>query len=382
MTKNLFIVAGETSGDMHGANLIKALKERAPDISICGMGGPRMRRAGAQIFYDTTDLSAVGITEAFSSIVKLPEVFFSIASRIREMRPDAVVLIDFPEFNLRLARRTKRAGIPVLYYITPQVWAWREGRVKLIQRFVDRLFVIFEFEKTFYERHGLRAEFVGHPLLDVFENIGRDGVRLRRELCIPEHHTVVGLLPGSRRKEVLRHFPLLMDSVREIQKTVRDISFIVACAPNIDIETVTRLRVTVPRDTHLVHGRTYEVMAGSDIGVVASGTATLEAALFGIPMVVIYKVGFLSWLVSLFVLHLENYSLVNIVAGERVVPELLQWRATPENIAEEVKRLCDVETRREVAGKLEVVRKSLGEPGAVGRAADGILTFLSERSSS
>lgn len=375
----IFIVAGESSGDMYGANLVKAFKSAAPGVKITALGGSKMKLAGADILADPTQYASVGVTEAAVNLRSIYKIYRKLTAYVEANKPSAVVLIDYPEFNLKFAAFAKRLKIPLIYYITPQIWAWRKGRVKKIARFIDKVIVAFEFEKEFYKQFGIEAEFAGHPLLDIIQPITTEekfAHPLRKELGIEGDVKLVALLPGSRFGEFKRHLPVLLGATKEIHKSLPSTVFALACAPNIDRKFVNNLSAVSDAQFIPVFYRTYDVMRAADIALVASGTATLETAIFKTPMVVIYKLSFITGLIARVVLHLPHYSLVNIMAGRAVVPELLQGRATPENIAREAVSILASDRWRQMHEELAGIAAKLGTPGASIRAARIILNFI------
>jgi lipid-A-disaccharide synthase len=377
MSHSLFIVAAESSGDLHGATLARALRERAPDLGLFAFGGSHMAQAGVEVAHDLTPHAAVGISEALRSIGAFRRGLREAVRLLDHRRPDAVVLIDSPELNLRLARHAHARGIPVVYYISPQVWAWRPWRVKTIRRCVTRLLVILPFEPAFYARHGVEATFVGHPLIDVLRDYRHDR-RWAAGLGLPDDKPIIGLLPGSRRREISRLLPILLEAAHRIHRNLEGVTLAVAPAPSVPPEQYQTWPGLTPHPLHLVPGRTYELMAGADLLLVASGTATLEAGIIGTPMIVTYKLSVLTWLVARALVRGVRYaSLVNLVAGRELVPELLQGRCTPGHIARQAVSFFRDGGLREMTDALALeVRTRLGEPGAPGRAADQILSLL------
>ncbi|MFH1422335.1 MAG: lipid-A-disaccharide synthase [Planctomycetota bacterium] len=370
----VIIVAGESSGDMHGSNLAKALKELEPDIQLFGLGGKRMEQSGVSIFRDVTKHAAVGIFEGIITFPRLFNTFFSFLAEIKKLKPDLVVLIDYPEFNLRLAKRLKHTGIPVIYYICPQVWAWREYRLSTLATCINKLLVILPFEEKYYRRRKIAAEYVGHPALDYLDNITISD-SLRKQIKVPSKNFLIGLLPGSRRTEVRRLFPLLKESVALIKRKIPNTSFVVGLAPGIKEY---RLGLEQNSDIKIWHNA-YEVMKSSDLLLTCSGTATLEAAILGTPMIVFYRVSILTWVMCINLLRTKNYALCNIVAEKRVVPELIQWQATPSSIAANAVKILNSSRLSEIRKEFVEVKKKLGKPGASKRAAQSIINFLRGR---
>jgi lipid-A-disaccharide synthase len=374
----VLMVAGEASGDLHGADLIDALRTSVPDLEVFGLGGERLRRAGMETVADASDVATVGLTQAGGRLRTLWRAYRALARRLREAPPDLCILIDFPEFNLRLARLAKRAGVPVLYYIGPQVWAWRRGRVRKIARRVDRLAVVFPFEPALYAGRLPGVEFVGHPLIDrVRVSRGRDET-LRAHGLDPARRTVL-LLPGSRPSEIEYLLPPLLDAVR-ILAADGGLQFALALAHTVAGEPIAdRIRaagVAVP----VVEGDTYNLIGAADLALVSSGTATLECALLERPMVIVYRLGPVSYgLGRLLVRGVRYIGMPNIVAGREVVPELLQGRATGAGIAVAARAILDDPARHAaVVESLRDVRRRLGRGGAARRAAAIALEMLGD----
>jgi lipid-A-disaccharide synthase len=372
----ILIVAGEASGDLHAAGVVQELLRRAPQLVIEGIGGDRMRQAGVRLLAYAGDLAVVGLIEVGYKLPALWRAYRTMVRLLREGRPDLLVLVDFPDFNLLLARRASRLGVPVAYFISPQVWAWRPGRIRSIARYVRRLLVIFPFEEPFYRQRGVEAQYVGHPLLD---RLTPPPVmdEARRHLGLEPGVTVVGLLPGSRMGELARHLPLLLRATRQLAITRPDLRFIIAAAEGLPLDLIGSYLKQEASSARVVQGRTYEVMAASDLILVASGTATLEAAIIGTPMVIVYRLAFLSWLLGRLLIRVPYIGMVNLVAGKGIVPELIQFDATPERIADEARRLLESSERRgRMQRQLWEVRDRLGRPGAAGRAAEAILELM------
>ncbi len=372
----ILIVAGESSGDLHAAGVVAELRRRAPDLTIEGIGGDRMRQAGVRLHAHAGDLAVVGFVEVAARLPAIWRAYRSMIRCLRDRRPDLVILVDFPDFNLRLARRASRLGIPVVYFISPQVWAWRAGRIRSIAKYVRRLLVIFPFEEGFYRDRGVEALYVGHPLLDrLASSPSMDEARRRLELegAAP----VLGLLPGSRAGELMRHLPILLRSARRLMTEQPDLRVVIAAADGLPLDLIGSFLTREAVLATVVQGRTYEVMAASDLLLVASGTATIEAAIIGTPMVIVYRLAFLSWLLGRLLIRVPYIGMVNLVAGRRVAPELIQFHATPERIADEARRLLlSAEQRRQTRQELQQTRDRLGPPGALSRTVDAILECL------
>lgn len=372
----ILIVAGESSGDLHAAGVVAELRRRAPELTIEGIGGDRMRQAGVRLHAHAGDLAVVGLVEVAARLPAIWRAYRSMIRCLRDRRPDLVILVDFPDFNLRLARRASRLGIPVVYFISPQVWAWRAGRIRSIAKYVRRLLVIFPFEEGFYRDRGVEALYVGHPLLDrLTSSPSMDEARRRLELegAAP----VLGLLPGSRAGELMRHLPILLRSARRLMTEQPDLRVVIAAADGLPLDLIGSFLTREAVLATVVQGRTYEVMAASDLLLVASGTATIEAAIIGTPMVIVYRLAFLSWLLGRLLIRVPYIGMVNLVAGRRVAPELIQFHATPERIADEARRLLlSAEQRRQTRQELQQMRDRLGPPGALSRTVDAILECL------
>lgn len=377
----IMLVAGEASGDLHGATLCRALRTLAPTRPLLGMGGERMAGAGLDRLADVTGAAAVGGTEALGPVPKLFTAWRQLRAALEgPRRPAALVLIDFPEFNLRLARVARRAGIPVVYFIPPQVWAWRPWRARAVARRTSLVLAVFPFEAALYRRVGGRVEFVGHPVLDALADAPeRD--EARRRLGIDAGAVVVGLLPGSRTQEIQGTLPVLHAAAARIAATRPDARFVLAAVPHAGHGTgpVAALRGTQP-PVQVVSGDTHAVMRAADLLLVNSGTATLEAALLGTPMVVCYRLSWLTEAIVRLLVRVPWISLANITLGRMVVPELYQRAFTPGRVAAEALRLLGspaaIQAQRDAFAELGGV---LGEPGVGLRAARHILSVIDGR---
>ena len=362
----VMIIAGEASGDMHGANLARALHEEIPGLGCIGVGGAAMEDAGVEILVPSAELSVVGITEV---IVKVPALWRGrrrVLDALKQRRPDLLVLIDFPDFNLHVAKHAKRLGIPVLYYISPQIWAWREGRVNTIGRRVDHVAVILPFEADFYQRHGVPVTYVGHPLLD---RLPLDD--LTPPTPAPDGAPVIGLLPGSRDREVGRLLPVMMEAAVRIQEQVPGARFVISQAPTVAAEEMAAvLAAAGPVPFEVTTDDVRQIFSASTFVIAASGTVTLEAALSETPMVIVYRVSPSSYWLGRLLIRVPFIGLANLIANEAVVPELVQNDATAENIAGVVCRyLADREALDGMRAKLGAIREQLGPPGASCRVA-------------
>lgn len=359
----IFFSAGEASGDMYAAWLLDALKQRLPCAEFFGSAGPRLRAAGCEALLRSEDIAVVGLAEVLGEIPRVWREYRRLVSEALERRPDLAVLVDAPDFNLRLARRFRRNGIPVLYLVAPQAWAWRPWRARLLRRVVHRLLCIFPFEEAWFRERGVNAEYIGHPLAGrVQASLGRDEF-FRRAHLDPKRRLLV-LLPGSRRREAALNLPPMVEASARV-----DAQAIVALPPDLPLPGI-----SVP----VVRGATWEALAHADIALVASGTATIETALFGTPMVVVYRVTEPTWWLGRLLVSTPFFSMVNLVAGRRVVPELIQDAFTPAKAAEELSRLLndDAERRAMQAGLRDVAGKLASVPDPIARAADRAAEML------
>ena len=373
--KKIMIVAGETSGDLHGSNLVKKMKEIDPKLNFIGMGGHRMQDAGVENVFNIDDLDIVGISEIFRGIFKIKKRFNKLCEIMDKERPELVILIDYPGFNLRLAKQAKKRNIKVAYYISPQLWAWGKGRIKTVKACIDKMIVILPFEEDFYKGYNVPVEFVGHPLLDTVKTSGT-----REEILTSLDITgkpVVGLLPGSRKQEIKRILPALVQSAEIMKKSLSNVEFVLLCSENTDEKDIEQVLHTTNINIKIVKNRTYDGMSCCDLLIGASGTVTLEAALLNVPMIIVYKASpFTSFLFKTF-LRVPHIGLVNILAGERIVPELLQEEANPENISRCTLDILDSnEKMHDIKNRLSEIKEKLGSSGASKRAAESIYQML------
>jgi len=376
-SKLILIVAGEASGDLHGSQLVRAMKLEQPGLSFYGVGGGKLKEAGVDLWADVADMAVVGLTEVVPKLRMILTVMNRLKKSMRSLKPDLVILIDYPDFNLPLARSAKKNGIPVFYYISPQVWAWRKGRIKTISRVVDRMAVILPFEEAIYRQAGVDASFVGHPLLDVAHATHSRSETLQR-FGLQENVTTVALLPGSRKGEVSRLLPDMLKAARILTEKISPVQFLLPVADTLDVSWMSALIAGANSpEIRLVQGATYDAVAAADVAIVVSGTATLETALLGTPLIVIYSVSALTYMIGRMLISVEHIGLVNIVAGKSVAPELIQHEANPERIAAEVlKILNDAERRKVMQEELSRLREKLGRPGAAKRVARMALTLM------
>lgn len=372
--RELLVVAGEASGDLHGARLLSELRRRVPDLAAFGLGGDEMRAAGLQAVAHSKEISVVGITEALKILPRARQIFADLLREVERRRPALAVLIDFPEFNLRLAKELKARGLEIVYYISPQVWAWRRGRVKSIARLVDRMLVLFPFEVDFYRGHGVDVVHVGHPLVDEVPVLPRAWDQEGAE----DGPFRVALLPGSRTSEVEALLPTLLEAVRRLASRL-PIEARIIQAPTISAELLEEAVELAGLPVEIVTEDRFAAIADSHLALCASGTATLEVGLLGTPMVMVYRLAGWTYAMARFLVRLPNVSLVNLVSGRRVIPELIQGEANPERIAVEAARLLtDAGERNRMREALAEVRGRLGESGASRRAAGEVADLLAE----
>jgi lipid-A-disaccharide synthase len=382
--KKVMIIAGEASGDLHGARLVQAMRQQEPGLVFCGMGSRELAAAGVELLFDASKIAVVGLIEVLTHLPDIVAAQKMLKKRIRDDRPDLLILIDFPDFNLMLAKRAKKLGIPVFYYISPQVWAWRTGRVKTIGRLVDTIGVILPFEEAFYRNRGVTAQYVGHPLLDSVK-VTTDRESFCRMLGLNPEHKLIGLLPGSRSKEISALLPDFLAAAKRLQgKYDQEFIFLLPVASTVSEDDLwdNGLETCSGQiNIHLIQEDRYDMMAACDAVVAASGTVTLELAILGIPMVVVYKVSPHTYFLGrLLVRHMQFFSLVNLIAERSVVPELLQNEVSPGRIeAELVRLLFDVRARKEMLTALTEVRCKLGQPGASYQAAGLALKLLGRK---
>ena len=380
MSEELLVVAVEASADLHGAAVLRELRALHPGLRAFGAGGPLLRGEGCETLVRAEDLSVMGIAEVLPALPRIFGALRLLRRAAEERRPRAALLIDSPDFNLRLARKLRRIGIPVAYFIGPSVWAWRTYRVRQIARDVSRMLVILPFEAEFYARHGVSAVYVGNPLADSLRPLlpasgSPSRADLRRELGLDPAHPVLALLPGSRRQEVRRIWPALLAAARLLRERLPDLQLLVPVAP-----TVERAWLDADIPMTFVEGRAPEVLASADAAVVASGTATLEAALTQVPTVVVYRLSWLSWIVGRLLVRVPFVSLVNLLAGRRLVPELLQSDCSGARIAHSAWPLLTSSTARDAQVEgMRGIRAALapaGAPGAARRAAEEVAALL------
>ena len=371
------LVVGEASGDIHGAHLVEALLKRDPTLRIFGVAGERLQQTRFESLFSVSRLTGMGLVELAGNLRNLWKAYRLLRRALRERRPSLLVLIDFPEFNLRLAKLAKQLALPVLYYVSPQVWAWRRQRVRQIARWVDRMAVVFPFEVPFYQRHGVEVSFVGHPLLEtMLVKEPRETVLGR--LGLDPGKPTIALLPGSRRREVEYHLPVMLQAAARLREPA--VQFLCVRAGTVDPATIeTRLKragLTIP----IVGDNRYDAVNASDLVWVASGTATLETALLLKPMIVVYRLAVLTYLLARWLVKVDHVAMVNLIADKRVVPELIQSEFNAARLIEESRLLLrDPERYRKVVAELSRLRDKLGSPGAAERVADLAFSMMHQK---
>jgi len=368
---DVMVVAGEASGDQHAAELVAAMKAARPGLRFFGMGGEKLAAEGLERLFDASEISVMGVVEVLPKLRRILQVLERLAAAARERKPAVAVLVDIPDFNLRLAKRLKALGIRVAYYVSPTVWAWREGRVKQVKERVDRMLCILPFEEPFYRERGVDALYVGSPVLEQMPPPAPPE-HFRRQLGLDEKRTWVALLPGSRHSELKRILPTLAETGARVLHAHPDASLLLPLAPGLSRDEV-RAAFSVP--VTIVDGQAPQVLGASHVAAVASGTASLEAGLMRCPLVCVYRVAELSYWIGRAVVKLNHFSLVNLLAGREVIPELLQHDFTADATVAALERLWSGPERERCLAGLDEVRKSLGEPGAAARAAREVLAL-------
>jgi lipid-A-disaccharide synthase len=370
----ILLSCGEASGDLYAGALTRELLALSPDMEISGLGGPQFAAAGGRLVEDYRGLAVTGLTEAIAKVPQSLAVLRRLVGMARAERPQALVVIDFPDFNFPLARRVRKLGVPIIYYISPQIWAWRAGRMKTIRAIADRVLVIFPFEEALYRDAGVPVELVGHPLVDLAHaRVPRE--EFLRGLGLMSDAPTVAVLPGSRANEVGRILPDLLAAARLIRAAVPRAQFVFARAPHLDDHLFEAAR-ELPA-SRIIEDDTDTVLASADVALTASGTATVQTALHDVPMVVVYRLSPMTYRIARRLITVDAVAMVNLIAGERLVPELIQEAFTPEAVAREaVSMLTEPERVARIREGLAVVRRKLGGPGASRRAADAILKIV------
>ena len=373
--KEIMLVVGEASGDMHGASLVQALLERDPNLTFFGVAGDQLQGTSFESMFTVSELTGMGLLELAGNIKNILAAYRLLRRTLRTRRPSLLILIDFPELNLRLAKLAKSLGVPVLYYVSPQVWAWRRRRIRQIAQVVDKLAVVFPFEVEFYKRHRMPVEFVGHPLLDVVR-VSQERDPTLREIGLHKEKPVVALLPGSRRKEIAYHLPVMVAAATRLNR-VEQAQFFCVRASTLDRaelqKELDRAGFVIP----IVEAGRYNAVNAADLVWAASGTATLETALLEKPMIVVYRVSWLTYWLARLLVQIKFIGIVNIIAGKAIVPELVQSDLSPERLVHESQAILnDHDARRTMIANLRNLREQLGVPGAANRVAELAISLM------
>ncbi len=374
----IMLIAGEASGDLHGAGLVRAMQQMAPEYHFCGMGGNSLKQQGMEIIVDAAKMAVVGIVEVLAHLKDIRAAMRTLEKRLRDKHPSLLILIDYPDFNLILAGKAQKLGIPVFYYISPQVWAWRSGRIKKINRLVDRMAVILPFEKNFYHLHGMEVDYVGHPLMDsVKTSMGKKEFLQLHD--IPADKILVGILPGSRKKEIKTMLPLFLEAAKQLSDEHKEILFLLPLAPTLSRADLDENGLKdVKFDIRVISENRYDLMTACDLALAASGTVTLELAILDVPMLVAYRLSPLTYFLGHRFIKVKYASLTNLIVNSEIIPELLQDEAKADNIVRELTSLLPGGEKRDImlAG-LSRIRAQLGEGGASKRAAALALETIS-----
>ncbi len=373
---HIMILAGEASGDAHAAEFVDHIKRLNPDIYISGMGTGEMKKAGVEVFFDSSVIAVMGLVEVLRHWGDIKRAMACVKNQLDKTRPDLLVLVDYPEFNLKMARHARGLGIKVLFYISPQVWAWRPRRIHKIGRLIDHMAVIFKFEKAYYERANIPVSFVGHPLVDKVVSV-RPVDDIRQHMGLDQGTTVIGLFPGSRESEIDQLLPLMLATARHMSGLRPQLHFVVPVAAELDLDKIKEQCDQSGLDITVIRDNIYDLIRCCDSIISCSGTVTLEIALLGVPMCIIYKMSGISYAVMSRLITIPHIGLVNIVANKSVVQEFLQDDATVENVSGEMmKTIDDNDYRKQIKSDLRLVRENLGEGGGSGKMARLVLSFV------
>jgi len=374
--KKIVVIAGEASGEAHAGRMLAELKTMAPDIKVSGIGGDTMRAAGAEIKVDFSELAVMGLVEVLKQYRHIKKIFNQLVKELENDRPDLLVLVDYPGFNLKLAKVAKKLHIPVLYYISPKVWAWRAGRVKKIKRYVDHMAVLFPFEQSIYEKAGVPVSCVGHPLVDAVTT-SLTTEQAKQKFSLDPEHRVIGLYPGSRRSEVEALLPIMIEAAEKIYHRHFDVSLALPLAPGLDIETLKPLLRKATMPVKIVEGDFYDFTKSCDAIVAASGTVTLEIALLAVPHFIVYRVSPMTYRILKKLVKIPYVGLCNIVTGEVLIQELIQDEVTVERLEQEISNLIIRPDSKARAEKIrQKVLTALGPSGGSKNAAQQIITML------
>ena len=375
--KNLMIIAGEISGDLHGASLIKELKNLDQEINVYGIGGDKMKAAGMQLSYHINRMAFLGFVEVIRHLPFIKKVQRELLNLVKNMKIDTVVLIDYPGFNLSIAKKLKRLNVKILYYISPQIWAWGSGRIRKIKKLVNKMLVVFPFEEKLYNNNNVNVEFVGHPLLEKLKHynfLTKD--KLFEKYGLDKKKEILLILPGSREQEVKHIFPEAIKAAVKLAKEF-NLQVVTACSSNIDEKIFTE--ITAEKEFKIIKNNTYNLLKHSGFGIVKSGTSTLEAGLFQLPMVIVYKTSSLTYWIGRSLVKVDLIGMPNIISGEKVVPELIQNQVSEEIVYKESKKiLSDKNLYQAIKIKFGLIKEKLGEEGASVKAAESIYKIMNE----
>lgn len=371
--KEILIVTGEISGESYGADLVREIRKNLPETRFFGVGGEEMAKEEVELLFRIEQLSIIGIVEVLPHLFKLYKIKKAIVNEARKRKTAVAILIDSPDFNLRLAKELKMIGIPVIYFISPTVWAWRKGRIKKIKEYVSLLLIIFPFEKEIYEKSGVPHIFVGHPLKDRIK-IDMEKGELKKDLCLTYNKPIISILPGSRESEIKRHLPVIVEAFRKLRESLDFKAFLIK-APGISDQLIKNY--LKDSDIEIVHNDRIKIMACSDIAFASCGTSNLELLLLGVPFIAFYKLSMPSYLIAKALAKVKYASIVNILAGKEIIPELLQSKFNKNKIVEKVMFMLNFEREREkIKNEFERIKDALGEEGAVSRSAKAIIEYL------
>ncbi len=380
--QHILIVAGEASGDIHGAKLVKAIREINPDITFSGMGGQDMAAAGVEILFEASKIAVVGAIEVLSHLKDIWRARQTLVQHMQEKKPDLVILIDFPDFNMLLAAKAKKIKLPVFYYISPQVWAWRKKRVKKITNLADRVATILPFESDFYAQHGYAVDFVGHPLLDTVKPSCPKKVFLKK-YNLPEYNQFIAIIPGSRSKEISFLLPTFLEAAKIFNRSTNTpCTFLLPLASTVSKDLLNENGLLAAKeeiDIRVIPSDRYDLMASCDAAIAASGTVTLELGILETPVIVAYRLSPLTYkLGKLLIRGVKYFCLINLVSKKQVVPELLQDEASPIRIVSELKKILEKDNHEKIVSELQTLKKLLGGTGASTKAATIALEIINE----
>jgi len=376
VAKKIVVVAGELSGDNHGASLVESIKKLHPGVSFFGLGGGSLNASGVELIANIVDLAIVGFADVFKSFFYFQKILKKTLAAVDEKKPELAILIDYPGFNLLLAKELKKRGIRVVYFISPQIWAWHFGRIHKIKKYIDLMIVFFHFEESIYKSHGINCAFVGHPIIDIAKKTNKKDALLSA-FSVGKPERIISLLPGSRKREVEALLPHMLSAADHLEKFLPGNLFLILKAPHLDKDIYTRHLFGIRGSFKVIEDKYYECLSASDFAFVASGTATLETAILNVPMVILYKVSFVNALLIRALIRVPYVGLVNLVRGKKIIAEFLQSDIKPDLIAKTAADILNNHTAlADIKGELSLVRASLGEGGSYDRAARLIVEAL------